>query len=133
MRAIFLAYFLLMSASAQAATAPNVIVFERQCAGIDPAKSGFTCSLSRVGAGGMVLRWVERLESMPAGRQATAKYDMSRIIMEYHSMGGRKFEINSPHWTPGRKKMCVVRSPKSIECDVWKCDATGNNCQAVSN
>lgn len=76
----------------------------------------------------MVLRLTEDRESMESERRENSKYEMNRISVLYHAAGGRKFMVTSKFWKPGKIMMCVVNSPKSMNCNYLQCDAGGVNC-----
>lgn len=107
-RSLFLFAVLLLTA--QAAHAGGSVlkgrVFKYECDTIDPADTGFSCSLSKRGSHiVMNIDWLPASEQPPQGSEDDAyrSYRADALLIRYRDLGGRLFTMRT---VDGHERSC---------------------------
>ena len=103
-----------------------------ECAQIDPAKTGFSCSLSNMNQYGMQIHWREDPQKMTKERRADISHQRKIMALRFYQVGGRLVTITANHWSKDKAMQCSpTKSRQSEICfpcrgkdehGNWKCE-----------
>lgn len=127
LRTIIIAIALLALFSAPASATDNTAqaAVRYECTQINPAVTGFSCSL---GYGMMQIHWLEDPQKMTKERRAASSYARNMMTVRFYQVAGSTVILTADHW--GKDKAMQCQPTKSRQGQVcFKCrgkDEHGN-------